>query len=223
MGGLNNSKNLASKTNLAPWPPAGVKWYYSDASCAIACADCREILPTLPKVDLLLTDPPYGLDFKGVTWDNEIPNWLPLAKQKANVVIFTTAPLTMWDYPRPNWVLNWARPASSSRAPSGGFNHWSPLLVYGNVKFPTDYISLHAIAHAQPPGFEHPTPKPLRLFTWVIFNSTSSGDMVMDPFLGSGTTLRAAKNLGRKAIGIEIEERYCEIAARRLSQEVLAL
>ncbi len=66
---------------------------------------------------------------------------------------------------------------------------------------------------------EHPTQKPVELMSWVLsFYPTALN--VIDPFMGSGTTLRAAKDLGRKAIGIEIEERYCEIAAKRMAQEV---
>lgn len=68
---------------------------------------------------------------------------------------------------------------------------------------------------------EHPTMKPERLVATCLLNSTQPGDLILDPFMGSGTTLRAAKNLGRRAIGIEIEERYCESAARRLAQEAL--
>jgi site-specific DNA-methyltransferase (adenine-specific) len=67
----------------------------------------------------------------------------------------------------------------------------------------------------------HPTQKPLALMLWCF--KWVSGTTVLDPFMGSGTTLVAAKNLGRRAIGIEIEERYCEIAAKRLAQEVMAL
>jgi site-specific DNA-methyltransferase (adenine-specific) len=70
-------------------------------------------------------------------------------------------------------------------------------------------------------GSEHPAPFPLKLATRAI--SSTNAALVLDPFMGSGTTLRAAKDLGRKAIGIELEERYCEIAAKRLGQEVLAL
>jgi DNA modification methylase len=69
------------------------------------------------------------------------------------------------------------------------------------------------------PKPDHETPKPLEVVTWFL--KSLGGDSVLDPFLGSGTTLVAAKKLGKQAIGIEIEERYCEIAAKRLSQEVL--
>ena len=70
-------------------------------------------------------------------------------------------------------------------------------------------------------GGEHPAPFPLSLATRAI--GTTDAELVLDPFMGSGTTLRAAKDLGRKAIGIELSERYCEIAAQRCAQEVLAL
>lgn len=67
----------------------------------------------------------------------------------------------------------------------------------------------------------HPTQKPLKLMSQLLSLFTDEGEMVLDPFMGSGTTLRAAKDLGRKAIGIEIEEKYCELAARRMSQSVM--
>ena len=69
----------------------------------------------------------------------------------------------------------------------------------------------------------HPTEKPVDICVMVIRKFSDQGNIVLDPFMGSGTTLRAAKDLGRKAIGIEIEERYAEIAAKRLEQEILPL
>jgi DNA modification methylase len=71
-------------------------------------------------------------------------------------------------------------------------------------------------------GNEHPCPKPVRLFTWLIEQPSEATHTIINPFMGSGTTLRGAKDLGRKAIGIEIEENYCEIAAKRIAQEVLS-
>lgn len=68
---------------------------------------------------------------------------------------------------------------------------------------------------------EHPCPKPLQLWRWLMSKFSKEGELALDPFMGSGTTLRAAKDVGRRAIGIELEERYCEIAANRLRQEVL--
>jgi DNA modification methylase len=67
----------------------------------------------------------------------------------------------------------------------------------------------------------HPTEKPVMLLRQLIEASSLHGDVVLDPFLGSGSTVVAARTEGRRAVGIEIEERYCEIAAKRLAQEVL--
>lgn len=67
----------------------------------------------------------------------------------------------------------------------------------------------------------HPVAFPVQIPSRCISAATDVGDTILDPFMGSGTTLRAAKDLGRKAIGIELEERYCEIAAKRLGQSVL--
>ena len=75
--------------------------------------------------------------------------------------------------------------------------------------------------HGQPGKVDHPTQKWLPMIRFIVESIAPPDGLVLDPFMGSGTTLRAAKDLGRKAIGIELEERYCEISAKRLSQEIL--
>lgn len=197
-----------------------MKPYYEHKGIVIYHGDCREVLPEL-EADAVVTDPPYGLKFRETYWDAEIPKWLELARSMSPLVIFTTAPTTLWDYPRPNWVLCWARPAAMSRTSYGTFNHWTPVVVYGKGKWNPDFKSIHAmVVGNENAGLQHPSPKPEELMRWLI--EGTEAQTILDPFMGSGTTLRAAKDLGRRAIGIEIEERYCEIAAKRLSQEVLS-
>jgi len=180
--------------------------------------DCLDILPTLGagSVDAVVTDPPYGVDFRGEAWDASIPNWLPEARRVASVVVFTTGDTTLWDYPRPDWVCCWYREASNSRSKLGGFSHWTPILVYGKAAFPVDCLKMHAIEVAYPHGFGHPSPKPERLMRWLVDNATNGDGVILDPFMGSGTTGVACAQLGRKFIGIEIEPRYFDIACKRI-------
>jgi site-specific DNA-methyltransferase (adenine-specific) len=184
------------------------------------CGDCREILPTLGRVDCVLTDPPYGVAFKREEWDNEVPDVaiaLPKMFSRVAIIMGTTA---IWRFPEPKWVACWARPASSSRSKVGGFSHWSPILLYGDMKMSVDFRSWHAIANAYPSGFEHPSPKPECVMRWLANELSDIGETILDPFMGSGTTGVAAVRLGRKFIGIEIEPKYFDIACRRIADEL---
>jgi DNA modification methylase len=189
--------------------------YYERDGITIYHGDCRDILPTLPPVDLVLTDPPYGVGI--ADWDRFIRprSWMKLLPD-CPALIFPSIG-RMYEYPPPRWVLSWTRDNSTQRNGTGGFNHWEPILMYGGGKFDKD--SFRALDNG---GHDyHPSVKPLPLIRWLI--RQADAQTVLDPFMGSGTTLRAAKDLGRRAIGIEIEEKYCEIAVKRLAQEVLAL
>jgi hypothetical protein len=196
--------------------------YYSEDGITIYHADCRDVLPSV-FAETVITDPPYGVGFRGEHWDKDVPEIAIALPSLFERVAIVMAPVAMFQFPPPRWVACWARPASSSRSLLGGFNHWSPVLLYGDCKMRVDFKSWHAIQHAYPTGFGHPSPKPECLMSWLVDELSEPGETILDPFMGSGTTLRAAKDLGRRAIGIEIEERYCEIAAKRLSQRVLPL
>jgi len=100
----------------------------------------------------------------------------------------------------------------------GNLNNKEVRTIPNDMCYP---VSILKIANEQ--GTEHPTQKPIKLFKYLILTYSDKSDLILDPFMGSGTTLRAAKDLNRKAIGIEIEEKYCEIAANRMCQEVLEL
>lgn len=195
--------------------------YYEQDGITIYHGDCREILPHLPKVDLVLTDPPYGVGYS--TWDRTVPrpqDWLYQCINLAETVYVTPGNGQTVLYPHPTWTMAWFRPGSVQRCREGsGFSHWEPILVYGKHKASVDAKQIKAIP--QPDAKGHPCPKPIELFKWLVYGVDAQS--ILDPFMGSGTTLVAAKQLGRKAIGIEIEEKYCEIAVKRLGQGVLAL
>lgn len=203
-----------------------MKPYYQDDSVTIYHGDCREILPLLESVDLVLTDPPYGVgkaDWDFATWD-----WLPLAASKATKVLgimpgianLLTLPREMQGHSY-RWMLS-IRIINSTTRGAIGFGNWIACAVYSK-----EGVSIYSCAQDATEisirGImpDHPSPKPFEAMRWLL--TRLPGDVVLDPFMGSGTTLRAAKDLGRKAIGIEIEEKYCEIAAKRMSQSVMGL
>ncbi len=125
-------------------------------------------------------------------------------------------------YPEPVVLGGYFNPSSTGWT-QWGLNSISPILYYGKDprcgKKGTTSTGMQVNEASEKNG--HPCPKPYRAWAWLLNKGSLDGEIVLDPFMGSGTTLRAAKDLGRKAIGIECEEKYCEIAARRMAQEVL--
>ena len=224
-----------------------MKPYYEHAGITIYHGDCREILPTLPKCDLLLTDPPYGVNLgdhlgaadsrrdhvlvKGRyasyedTFENLLEIVVPAVEMALRVVtrgIVFCAGQHIGEFPKPNVIGGIYFPAAQGRN-AWGFASLGTALFYGpgcRVELGSKATVFSSTAAAEKNG--HPCPKPINAMKYFVNLGSEDGDTVIDPFMGSGTTLVAAKNLGRKAIGIEIEERYCEIAAKRLAQEVMA-
>jgi site-specific DNA-methyltransferase (adenine-specific) len=226
-----------------------MKPYYDDGNgIQIYHGDCREVLPGLEPVDLLLTDPPYGIGYVTSRRSRSDKLRVPVANDETLDVVAEAWPLAMdrlrddrhWYaftsprrlaiadlvFPDAKHVLAWDK---GDRGTVGdlecGFGEAWEAILYGmkgrrplRGKRPRTVIRFDWSATMDP---LHPTVKPVPLLQKMIAWSTDEGEAVLDPFMGSGTTLRAAKDLGRRAIGIEIEERYCEIAANRLRQGVL--
>jgi site-specific DNA-methyltransferase (adenine-specific) len=209
--------------------------YYQDGSCTIYNADCREILPLLEPVDLVLTDPPYGMSYKPASVHVNAINFDSVV---GDAEVFD--PCFLLGKGR---LVLWGANYYASKLPDcGGWIGWDKRLISGMkvrsseaefawtnfIRSPKIYRHLWAGAFRDGEGrgqHLHPTQKPMELMRWCIEQADKHGlsQTILDPFMGSGTTLVAAKNLGRKAIGIEIEEKYCAIAVKRLRQEVLPL
>jgi len=239
--------------------------YYSHAGITIYCGDCRDILPHLDPVDLVLTDPPYSSggqfrgdraakplkkyvqtdsiitcreDFSGDNMDQRsflkwaslwLTDTLLIARDGASICLFTDwrqLPVMSDALQGGGWVwrniVTWWKPGI--RMQRGRFSASAEYILYGSkgVPNPGERSPQNVLRFNPVSGDDkvHIAEKPTELLGCLLGISPVDA-VVLDPFMGSGTTLVAAKQLGRKAIGIEIEEKYCEIAVKRLAQECL--
>jgi DNA modification methylase len=212
--------------------------YYKEDGITLFCAKCEDVLPQLQEqsVDLVLTDPPYnvGKEYDGdedrrddyVEW---IQAWFKQCERvaRASIVItpgMVSVPLWLADIKRTHFLIAWTKQNNCSRnyiGKTSGFQTWEPVLVYGKAKKCILRDSIDCPIAIQSDAGWHPCPKPIKLWKWLIDQFTDIGDTVLDPFVGSGTTLLAAKRTGRKAIGIEQSEDYCRRIVERLGQHEL--
>ena len=203
--------------------------YYQDEAVTIYHADCRKVLPFLERFDLLLTDPPYGMKRDGKPpstsrhgghkgyefcgWDSAPPE-----RYVFDMMFSATHNQIIWGanfFPQflsgsMGWLL-WDKGQRIDQSDGE--------LAYASREAAFRVFELNRAAIAKD-GAVHPTQKPLALMQWCL-GFFPDAVTVLDPFAGSGTTLVAAKLEGRKAVGIEINEAYCEAAANRLRQGVL--
>jgi DNA modification methylase len=206
--------------------------------------NCLEILPELEKVDAVVTDPPFGVllgetkngqqrekNRDAYTSFSDTPEYIrdvvvpavkmALSKAKRGLVIPGTRNCFL--YPPPDDMGVWFNPAGTSIG-KWGFILSSPILYYG--KNPRNYKK--SGANSIWGRFErladlkkiHPCPKPLKFMTWAVNKASLEGETVIDPFMGSGTTGVACENIGRRFVGIEIEEKYFDLACERIALAV---
>ena len=214
--------------------------YYQDDACTIYHGDCREILPTLGRFDLLLTDPPYGMRLNTDNSRFSGGNVASVSRRGNGIGTGCGKPIANDDKPfDPRFMLDcakdkivWGWNHFANRLDPGSCLVWikrndeafGSFLSDGEVAWKSKGIGVYcnrdlsnnAIANER----VHPTQKPVGLMCWCL-SFFPGAETILDPFMGSGTTLVAAKLEGRRAVGIELEEKYCEIAANRLSQGVL--
>jgi site-specific DNA-methyltransferase (adenine-specific) len=217
--------------------------FYQDDWATIYCGDCRDILPMFEPVDLVLTDPPYGIGFDYGTGYKDSPRgyidflWPVLEVCESKIIhgglgVFQAAKnCRKWAewFPR-EWRLI---------AIGKLFAQWMPnfmqyrtdyilfwevgdgLKKHDTKEIPRDFFVSSQCANTSPGARpNHPCPRPIDTMKFCVDILSLPQQTILDPFMGSGTTLVAAKNLNRKSIGIEIEPKYCEIAVKRLRQEV---
>lgn len=224
--------------------------YYSHAGIEIYHGDCREILPQLKdgSVDCVLADPPYNVGKQYGVYADKLDTTEYLTEMRLlclyasrvtrDGLIFFPGTRNVLDVPfwlqgtclRVVRMLGWHRLEFAGDKWSGGpAMCWEPVIWASTMPQRPYFTKLFGhqgrdfllvpSTHGGPK--DHPCPKPITVMKWLVRLFVPPYGLCLDPVAGTGTTLVAAKNLGRKAIGIEICEEYCEIAAKRLSQEVL--
>jgi hypothetical protein len=210
-------------------------WDFDITNQTGICPDCAKPRH-LSVADALVTDPPYGVMLGSQdhpSGKTEYNTFIDTEENIRDVVIpaikdairlVKRAAITPGT--RSSFLYPAAYEMGAIYFPAGsGFSRWGfacfqPILFYGKDPKLITRKEPNSISWTQPADKNgHPCPKPIGLMSWLVGRSTLPNETILDPFMGSGTTLVAAKQLGRKAIGIEIEEKYCEIAATRLRNE----
>jgi DNA modification methylase len=198
----------------------GINLYYGD---------CMDILPALAKegINAVITDPPYnvGLDYSGgdnrddyVEWCS---GWFEELKSVCDGPIAISCGignLTKWHLIKePSWIMAWVKRNSTKRVATG-WNTWEPVLLYGKIRGKKTHDSFLVGMAKQKDTGNHPCPKPKGWASELIDRLTLSEDIVLDPFMGSGTTAIMCVKSERKFIGIEIEQEYFDIAVERIEE-----
>lgn len=181
---------------------------------------------------LVFCDPPYEVDYTYAdgTNDRDMPAVNPcdlvgVAKRVGRIVLITPGIANIWRYPPASWVVCWYKPGSTGRSAClNGFNTWEPVLVYGNPpgRVYQDSIALPSAANLRSKDF-HGCPKPIALMRWLIDQFTNPSDLVIDFFIGSGTTAIAAKETGRGWLGFDINGQTIEIARQHVKAAAIPL
>jgi DNA modification methylase len=202
--------------------------YYTDNKQTIYLGDCLDILKEIPdkSFDLVLTDPPYDKDFD---LDGFIRSFLTKVKDNGSLITFIF-PDDIWKIEIPSYqICVWEELYSPQGRITKKYRRFFDLILW--FRKGQDYTFNNLTKYQNRGVFndyfedknekQHPYQKPLSLIKKLIKIHSNKNDLILDPFMGSGTTLVAAKLLGRKAVGIDISQQYCEIAKQRLLQEVL--
>lgn len=212
--------------------------YYQDEAVCIYHGDCREIgAAVIPADAVVLTDPPYGTGQK-IAYDvyrDTMPEWLAVMQwllALPHPMAFTMSHTRLFDLPkRPQWTGCWDKVFTGGITHVGANPMWEPICFYNLPRGDRGLPRWRDMFRCPPNGFPfnmdrerdgHPCQKPLDLYKQLIAVLPDDRPIV-DPMMGSGTTLRAAKDVRRRAIGMDVSERYCAIAAERMRQSVIPL
>lgn len=210
--------------------------YYSDDRVTLYLGDCRDVTEWLA-ADVLVTDPPYGMAYVSNRSKHGGPSAAIAGDADATIrdavlALWGTRPALVfgtWRVPRPTaarWVGVWDKGDDPGPGDLGfpwgpSWEEWYVLGDGWRGKRGPSVIRSNRLGGASADRPDHPTPKPVSLMERLIEKSPPG--LIADPFAGSGATLLAARNLGRNVVGVEVDERYCETIARRLSQDCLDL
>jgi site-specific DNA-methyltransferase (adenine-specific) len=186
--------------------------------------DCLEEMKKIPdgSVDLVLTDPPYGLNIEYSQYEDTEENlqflvdkFIPEARRIAKRVVVFPGINNIWKYPKADWVACWFYGTTGSWGKIG-YNSWQPMLFYGknNRRYGLDTIKYSKMEKRYP---GHPCSKPLGLMEQLVARFSDEREIVLDCFMGTGSTGVACKKLNRNFIGIELDETYFNIAKERIS------